>query len=172
MQPDGRGPGLGRQPGPGRASPHCSPLSKTKAQVRRWSDPWLAGEALPPGLLPHKPRNHTQAEPTPSSQLPLPLHKSERRPRQGWALHGPHGGREGQSCSQGRPDATVAWGGAVPFSQNARPLWSRQAALYQAGRKQARQRHPQFPAPQHSLQRGKAEQSRASAPRLCRAAFI
>lgn len=24
MQPDGRGPGLGRQPGPGRASPHCS----------------------------------------------------------------------------------------------------------------------------------------------------
>ena len=172
VQPDGRGPGLGRQPGPGRASPHCSPLSKTKAQVPRWSDPWLAGEAFAPGLLPHKPRNRTQVEPTPSSQLPLPLHKSEPRPRRGRALHGPHGGREGQSCSRGGPEATVAWGGAVPSSQNARPLWSRQAAWYQAGRKQARQRHPQFPAPQHSLQRGKADQSRASAPRLCRAAFI
>lgn len=68
-----------------------------------------------------------------------------------------------------------AWGHAVPLPQNTHPLWSWQAALHQGGRKQARQRHPPpRPAscPLALSGEGRQEQSPASAPLLCGAAFV
>lgn len=136
-----------------------SPLSQPKPPAPPWSGPQLEGQ---PSHLLSSTRipNHTQAEPR---QLPTP--KPARHPKSepllpSWGhCTDPHlGGQEGLSCPQGRPAATVAWGGAVLCSQDAHPLWSWQAALHQGGRKRARQRQPRFLPPARPP-RAQAEQS-------------
>lgn len=167
--PGPRGQGAARQPwarpgeaaGPGRAAPapevgvgrQLGPSSQPKSPAPPWSGPQLEG-GLPTCFLFHiNPRAHTQAEP--SSAAPAPT-SQVRTPTPDWGhCRPPPGGDRGRQAS-----GHSGLGGAVLCSQDAHPLWSRQAALHQGGRKLERDPETAPLLPQRGLR--KRRQSRAA----------
>lgn len=147
VQPDSHGPGLGRQPGPGRGRPArggCGAGWSPSSQPKSPASPGVAlswRAAFPP--CSSSPRQSRTTH-RPSPQLPprTPHHKSEPLLLTQGHCTGHPRGTEGQASGH-----SGLGGLCAVLLKNAHPLWSRQAALHQGGRKPSETETAPLPAP-------------------------